>query len=322
MSNICGKKLTIPVVGAPLFIISNPKMVIAQCIAGIVGSFPALNARPESQLDEWLDEITSALAKWDQEHPDQPAAPFAVNQIVHKTNKRLDHDLALCERYKVPLIISSLGAVEEVNQAAHGFGAIVFHDIIHNRFAHKAIEKGADGLIAVAYGAGGHAGQLSPFALMNEIRSWFSGPLLLSGSIVTGRDVAAACMMGADYAYIGTPFIATEEARAKEAYKQMLVDSTANDILYTDYFSGVYGSYLRPSIEQAGLDPDALPEKPNAMMDLSKVDQPSDKPKPWRDVWSAGQGVGSINKIVSCQQRVDQLRAEYAQAIQEFKTNN
>ncbi|MFN6061030.1 MAG: NAD(P)H-dependent flavin oxidoreductase, partial [Burkholderiales bacterium] len=248
-----------PVIGSPLFIISNPKLVIAQCIAGVVGSMPALNARPASQLDEWLSEITEGLAAHNKAHPDKPAAPFAINQIVHKSNDRLEHDMAMCVKYKVPIIITSLGAREEINQAAHSYGGVVLHDIINNKFAHKAIEKGADGLVAVAAGAGGHAGVKSPFALIQEIRQWFDGPLALSGSIASGQAILAALAMGADFAYIGSAFIATEEARASEDYKQCIVDSNSDDIVYSNLFTGVHGNYLAPSIRNAGMDPDNLP---------------------------------------------------------------
>ncbi|MEN9886836.1 MAG: hypothetical protein RL758_1414, partial [Pseudomonadota bacterium] len=260
------KGLRLPVIGSPLFIISNPQLVIAQCKAGIVGSMPALNARPASQLDEWLHEITEALAAHDRAHPDCPAAPFAINQIVHKSNDRLDHDMGLCVKYKVPLIITSLGAREDVNQAAHSYGGIVMHDIINNRFARKAIDKGADGLIAVAAGAGGHAGVKSPFALIQEIRQWFDGPLALSGSIATGGAILAAQAMGADFAYIGSAFIATKEARASEAYKKCIVESNSDDIVYSNLFTGVHGNYLSPSIRAAGMDPDNLPESDPSKM--------------------------------------------------------
>jgi nitronate monooxygenase len=254
------KRVPFPVIASPLFIISNPKLVIAQCQAGVVGSMPALNARPAEQLEDWLAEITESLAAWDRAHPDQPAAPFAINQIVHKSNDRLEHDMALCAKYKVPIVITSLGAREDVNQAVHGWGGIVMHDIINNRFARKAIEKGADGLIAVAAGAGGHAGTTSPFALVQEIREWFDGPLALSGSIAHGRSILAAQAMGADFAYIGSAFIATEEARAAEAYKQMIVDSSSDDIVYSNLFTGVHGNYLRQLDRNAGLDPENLPK--------------------------------------------------------------
>jgi nitronate monooxygenase len=303
------QNLPLPIIGSPLFIISNPKLVIAQCIAGVVGSMPALNARPASQLDEWLAEITEALAAHNRAHPDRPAAPFAINQIVHKSNDRLEHDMALCVKYKVPVIITSLGAREEINQAAHSYGAVVLHDIINNKFAHKAIEKGADGLIAVAAGAGGHAGVKSPFALVQEIRQWFDGPLALSGSIASGAAVLAAQAMGADFAYMGSAFIATEEARAAEAYKQAIVDGNSDDIVYSNLFTGVHGNYLAPSIRAAGLDPENLPES-----DPSKMNFGGDAKKAWKDIWGCGQGIGAINKIQSTAEFVDQLRREYRQA--------
>jgi nitronate monooxygenase len=301
--------LPFPVIGSPLFIISNPKLVIAQCIAGVVGSMPALNARPAAQLEEWLVEITEALAAHDRAHPAQPAAPFAINQIVHKSNDRLDHDMAMCVKYKVPIIITSLGAREDINAAAHSYGGVVLHDIINNKHAHKAIEKGADGLIAVAAGAGGHAGVKSPFALIQEIRQWFDGPVALSGSISTGDAVLAAQAMGADFAYIGSAFIATEEARAAEAYKQSIVDSNSDDIIYSNLFTGVHGNYLAPSIRNAGMDPDNLP-----VSDPSKMDFGGDKSKAWKDIWGCGQGIGAITKIQSTADYVAQLKREYATA--------
>ncbi len=303
------QNLPLPIIGSPLFIISNPKLVIAQCIAGVVGSMPALNARPASQLDEWLAEITEALAAHNKANPDRPAAPFAINQIVHKSNDRLEHDMALCVKYKVPVIITSLGAREEINQAAHSYGAVVMHDIINNKFAHKAIEKGADGLIAVAAGAGGHAGVKSPFALVQEIRQWFDGPLALSGSIASGGAVLAAQAMGADFAYMGSAFIATHEARAAEAYKQAIVDGSSDDIVYSNLFTGVHGNYLAPSIRAAGLDPDHLPES-----DPSKMNFGGDAKKAWKDIWGCGQGIGAINKIQSTADFVAQLRREYRAA--------
>lgn len=305
------KNLRIPVIGAPLFIISNPKLVIAQCKAGIVGAMPALNARPVSQLDEWLAEITEELEAHNARHPDRPAAPFAINQIVHRSNKRLEQDMELCVKYKVPIIITSLGAREEVNVAAHSYGATVLHDVINNRFAHKAIEKGADGLIAVAAGAGGHAGAKSPFALVQEIREWFDGPLALSGSIAKGESILAAQAMGADLAYIGSPFIATHEARAQEEYKQMVTESTSDDIVYSNYFTGVHGNYLAPSIRKAGLDPDSLPESEPSQMSFSES---GNKSKAWRDIWGCGQGIGVIKDVVSAETYIDQLAEEYAQA--------
>lgn len=303
------KRLRLPVICSPLFIISNPDLTIAQCKAGVVGSFPSLNARPLSQLDEWLARITEELAAWDREHPDQPSAPFAVNQIVHKTNDRLEKDLELCEKYKVPMVITSLGAREELNQAVHGWGGTVMHDIINDRFARKAIEKGADGLIAVASGAGGHAGQLSPFALIQEIRQWFDGPLALSGSIASGSSVLAAQAMGADLAYIGSMFIASEEANADQAYKQMIVDSKATDIVYSNLFTGVHGNYLAPSIAKAGLDPANLPESDPSAMNFGSGG--SSKAKAWKDIWGCGQGIGAIKTRMSTAEYVDQLEREY-----------
>jgi nitronate monooxygenase len=274
-----------------------------------VGSFPSLNARPLSQLDEWLARITEELAAWDREHPDQPSAPFAVNQIVHKTNDRLEKDLELCEKYKVPMVITSLGAREELNQAVHGWGGTVMHDIINDRFARKAIEKGADGLIAVASGAGGHAGQLSPFALIQEIRQWFDGPLALSGSIASGSSVLAAQAMGADLAYIGSMFIASEEANADQAYKQMIVDSKATDIVYSNLFTGVHGNYLAPSIAKAGLDPANLPESDPSAMNFGSGG--SSKAKAWKDIWGCGQGIGVVDAVRPAANIVDQLADEY-----------
>ena len=303
------KRLRLPVICSPLFIISNPELTIAQCKAGVVGSFPSLNARPLSQLDEWLARITEELAAWDREHPDQPSAPFAVNQIVHKTNDRLEKDLELCEKYKVPMVITSLGAREELNQAVHGWGGTVMHDIINDRFARKAIEKGADGLIAVASGAGGHAGQLSPFALIQEIRQWFDGPLALSGSIASGSSVLAAQAMGADLAYIGSMFIASEEANADQAYKQMIVDSKATDIVYSNLFTGVHGNYLAPSIAKAGLDPANLPESDPSAMNFGSGG--SSKAKAWKDIWGCGQGIGVVDAVRPAANIVDQLADEY-----------
>ena len=302
-------KLRLPVVGAPLFIISNPKLVVAQCTAGIVGSMPALNARPASQLDEWLAEITESLAAWDRDHPDQPAAPFAINQIVHKTNDRLEHDMAVCARYKVPVVITSLGARTDINDAVHGWGGIVLHDIINNAFARKAVEKGADGLIAVAAGAGGHAGVKSPFALVQEIREWFDGPLALSGAIAQGGAVLAAQAMGADLAYIGSAFIATDEARASEAYKQCIVASTSDDIVYSSLFTGVHGNYLAPSIRAAGLDPDHLPESDPSAMNFG-----GGATKAWKDIWGCGQGIAPVKAVVPTRELVDRLAREYAAA--------
>ncbi|APH73515.1 NAD(P)H-dependent flavin oxidoreductase [Aquibium oceanicum] len=309
LPEILKKNLRIPVVGSPLFIISHPPLVLAQCKAGIVGSFPALNARPEAQLDEWLAQITEELAAHDRANPAQPAAPFAVNQIVHKSNTRLQHDLQMCVKYKVPVVITSLGAVEEVNQAVHSYGGIVLHDIIHDRHARKAIEKGADGLIAVAAGAGGHAGTLSPFALVQEIRQWFDGPLLLSGAIANGGAILAAQAMGADMAYIGSPFIATREARAEDAYKQMIVDSKAADIVYSNLFTGVHGNYLKGSIRAQGLDPDDLPAS-----DPSKMNFGSDKTKAWKHIWGCGQGIGAVEAVTTAAELVDRLVGEYEAA--------
>lgn len=311
LPEILKKNLRIPVVGAPLFIISHPALVIAQCKAGIVGSFPALNARPETQLDEWLAEITEALRDHDEKNPDSPAAPFAVNQIVHRSNKRLEHDLTMCVKYKVPIVISSLGAVPEVNDAIHSYGGIVLHDIINNRHANSAIRKGADGLIAVAAGAGGHAGPLSPFALVQEIREWFDGPLLLSGAIATGKAVLAAQAMGADLAYIGSSFIATEEARAVDDYKQMIVDSASSDIVYSNYFTGIHGNYLKPSIAKSGMDPDHLPEADPSKMDFEAATTGA---KAWKDIWGCGQGIGAIKQIVPAGELVARLEREYKEA--------
>ncbi len=302
-------RLPFPVIGSPLFIISNPKLVIAQCINGVVGAMPALNARPAAQLDEWLAEITEALAAWDKAHPDQPAAPFAINQIVHKSNDRLEHDMQVCVKYKVPIYITSLGAREDINAAAHSYGGVVLHDIINNKFARKAIEKGADGLIAVAAGAGGHAGVKSPFALIQEIRSWFDGPVALSGSISTGAAVLAAQAMGADFAYIGSAFIATEEARAVDGYKQAIVAGTSDDIVYSNLFTGVHGNYLAPSIRAAGLDPDKLPES-----DPSKMNFGGDKTKAWKDIWGSGHGIGAVSKVQGAAGFIAQLKREYGEA--------
>ncbi len=301
--------LPFPVIASPLFIISNPKLVIAQCIAGVVGSMPALNARPAEQLEEWLIEITEALDAHNKAHPDRPAAPYAINQIVHKSNDRLEHDMAMCVKYKVPIIITSLGAREDINAAAHSYGGVVLHDIINNKHAHKAIEKGADGLIAVAAGAGGHAGVKSPFALIQEIRQWFDGPVALSGAISTGDAVLAAQAMGADFAYIGSAFIATEEARAVDAYKQSIVDSNSDDIVLSNLFTGVHGNYLAPSIRNAGMDPDNLPES-----DPSKMNFSGDKTKAWKDIWGCGQGIGAIDKVQSTADYVAQLKRQYAAA--------
>ncbi|MCQ1834463.1 NAD(P)H-dependent flavin oxidoreductase [Neorhizobium galegae] len=304
-------RLRLPVVASPLFIISHPELTLAQCKAGVVGAFPALNARPESQLDEWLAMITEDLATYNAANPDRTAAPFAVNQIVHTSNKRLEHDLMMCVKYKVPIVISSLGAVPEVNAAVHSYGGIVLHDIINNRHANSAIRKGADGLIAVAAGAGGHAGTLSPFALVQEIREWFDGPLLLAGAIATGGGILAAQAMGADMAYIGSPFIATKEARAVDGYKQMIVDSNAADVVYSNYFTGIHGNYLKGSITATGMDPDALPVADPSKMDF---DQAVSGPKAWKEIWGAGQGVGAVKAVVPVAELVDRLENEYRAA--------
>ena len=301
--------LPFPAIASPLFIISNPKLVIEQCKAGIVGSMPALNARPAAQLEEWLIEITETLAAYNKANPDKPAAPFAINQIVHKSNDRLEHDMAMCVKYKVPIIITSLGAREEINAAAHSYGGVVLHDIINNKHAHKAIEKGADGLIAVAAGAGGHAGVKSPFALIQEIRQWFDGPVALSGSIATGDAILAAQAMGADFAYIGSAFIATTEARAADDYKQAIVDSNSDDIVYSNLFTGVHGNYLAPSIRAAGLDPENLPES-----DPSKMNFGGDAKKAWKDIWGCGQGIGAIQSVQSTAQLVAQFKTQYQAA--------
>lgn len=301
--------LRLPVIGSPMFIISHPALVIAQCKAGVVGAMPSLNARPAEQLDDWLCEITEALAAHNQAHPGQPAAPFAVNQIVHKSNDRLERDMAVCEKHKVPLVITSLGARADVNDAVHRWGGLVLHDVIHNGHAHKAIDKGVDGLIAVAAGAGGHAGPKSPFALVQEIRAWFPGPLALAGAIGTGQGILAAQAMGADLAYIGSAFIATDEARAVPEYKQMVVDSSSDDIIYTNLFTGVHGNYLQASIRRAGLDPDNLAESDPTAMDFTRGSA-----KAWRDIWGAGQGVGAVDRIEPVAARVARWQAEYAAA--------
>lgn len=302
--------LPLPIIASPMFIISNPKLVIAQCIAGVVGSMPALNARPQSQLDEWLAEITEALAAHDKVHPDRPAAPFAINQIVHKSNDRLERDMEVCVRHKVPIYITSLGAREDINAAAHSHGGIVLHDVINDGFARKAISKGADGLVAVAAGAGGHAGVKSPFALVQEIRRWFTGPLALAGAIATGRAVLAARAMGADFAYIGSAFIATAEAHAPDAYKQMIVDATSDDVVYSNAFTGVHGNYLVASIRAAGLDPANLVQSdPSKMSFADGIIR-----KPWRDIWAGGHGIGAIDRIRSAAEFIGQLRREYLEA--------
>jgi nitronate monooxygenase len=305
-------RLRIPVIGAPMFIVSNPALVIAQCTAGIVGSFPALNARPAALLDEWLHEIGEALAAWDRDHPDRPAAPFAVNQIVHRSNDRFEQDMAVCAKWQVPIVITSLGARVELNEAVHAWGGITLHDVIDDRFARKAIEKGADGIIAVAAGAGGHAGRWSPFALLQEIRAWFDGPLILSGAIANGGSVLAAEAAGADLAYVGSPFIATHEANAPDAYKQAIVESGAADIVYTDLFTGVHGNYLRASIAGAGLDPDNLVGLDATAMKFGS--EGSARSKAWRDIWGSGQGIGVVDRVRPAAEFVDLLAGQYAAA--------
>ncbi len=309
LPTILQHRLTLPVIASPLFIISNPALVIAQCVAGVVGSFPALNARPETALAEWIERIQDALAAHDAAHPGRPAAPFAVNQIVHRSNARLEHDMEVCVRYRVPIVITSLGARPEVNAAVHSYGGIVLHDVIDDRFARKAIEKGADGLVAVAAGAGGHAGTLSPFALIQEIRAWFEGPLALSGSIATGGAVLAAQAMGADLGYIGSAFIATTEANANQSYKQAIVDGSASSIVYTDLITGVHGNYLKPSLVAAGLDPDNLPRSDPSAMDFG-----AGKPKAWKDIWGSGQGIGAVDRVLSTADLVARLTREYQAA--------
>ena len=309
---ILSERLKLPIIAAPLFIISNPDLVIAQCKAGIVGSFPALNARPAEELDRWLEKITTELAEYDAANPESPSAPFAVNQIVHGSNDRLQHDMEMCVKWKVPIVITSLGAKEFVNESVHSYGGIVLHDIINDHFARKAIEKGADGLIAVAAGAGGHAGALSPFALVQELREWFDGPLLLSGSIANGDAVLAAQAMGADLAYIGSAFIATEEANAEQPYKQSLVDSSADDIVLSSLFTGVHGNYLKPSIIAAGMDPDNLPESDPSKMNFGSGGN-SDA-KAWKDIWGCGQGIGAVKAVLSAQELVDKIEAQYIAA--------
>jgi nitronate monooxygenase len=304
------KNLPFPVVGSPLFIISNPKLVIEQCKAGVVGSMPALNARPAEQLEDWLAEITETLADYNTKNPDSPAAPFAINQIVHRSNDRLDHDMALCEKYKVPIIITSLGAREDVNRAVQSWGGIVLHDVISNVFAHKAIEKGADGLICVAAGAGGHASVKSPFAMIQEVRDWFDGPVLLAGSIATGGAILAAQAMGADLAYIGSPFIATHEARAVDDYKKMIVESNSDDIVYSNFYTGVHGNYLKGSIRNAGMDPDNLPESDPSKMNFGG----GGEKRAWRDIWGCGQGIGVISEVLPTAELIARLRREYEEA--------
>ena len=310
------ERLRLPVIGAPLFIVSNPDLVIAQCKAGIVGSFPALNARPQSLLDEWIHRIEEELSAWDRDNPDRPSAPYAVNQIVHRSNDRLEADMATCAKWKVPIVITSLGAIEELNHAVHGWGGITLHDIINDRFARKAVEKGADGLIAVATGAGGHAGTLSPFALVQEIRQWFDGPLILSGAIATGRAILAAQAMGADLGYIGSPFIATQEANAAEAYKQGIVEGRAADIVYSSLFTGVSGNYLRASITASGLDPDNLPEGDLKTMDFGGGESAK---KAWRDIWGSGQGIGAIDRVRPAGEYVAELIRQYVEAKAELR---
>ena len=309
-------RLRLPVIGSPLFIISGPELVIAQCKAGVIGSFPALNARPSGVLDEWLHQITEELAAHNRDNPESPAAPFAVNQIVHKSNNRLEEDMEVCAKWQVPLIITSLGAREDINMAVRGWGGMVLHDVINDRFARKAIEKGASGLIPVAAGAGGHAGTLSPFALMQEIHEWFDGPVALSGSIACGRSILAAQAMGADFAYIGTPWIATKEARAVEGYKQAIVEGSATDIVYSNLFTGVHGNYLRPSIVAAGLDPDNLPESDPSKMNFGSGG--NTEAKAWKDIWGSGQGIGAVKAVESVAERVAKLEAEYNQARAEL----
>jgi nitronate monooxygenase len=313
---ILSQRLRLPVIASPLFIISGPDLVIAQCKAGVVGSFPSLNARPISQLDEWLARITEELADWDRKNPDRLSAPFAVNQIVHKTNNRLDEDVALCKKYNVPLVITSLGANVDMNTEIHSWGGVILHDVINDKFARKAIEKGADGLIPVAAGAGGHAGGLSPFALMQELRQWFDGPIALSGSIACGRSILAAQAMGADLAYMGSAFIATKEANAVQGYKDMIVESSGEDIVYSNLFTGVHGNYLRPSIERAGLDPENLPQADPSKMNFGSGG--NTEAKAWKDIWGCGQGIGVLNDIPSVADYVDRLAAEYETAKAEL----
>jgi nitronate monooxygenase len=313
---ILAERLRIPVIASPLFIVSGPELVIAQCKAGVVGSFPSLNARPVSQLDEWLAQITEELADWDRKNPDRLSAPFAVNQIVHKTNNRLEEDVELAVKYRVPITITSLGAREDVNAAIHSYGGVVMHDVINDKFAHKAVEKGADGLIPVAAGAGGHAGGLSPFALIQELREWFDGPIALSGAIANGRAILGAQAMGADLAYIGSAFIATQEARAVQGYKDMIVESTGEDIVYSNLFTGVHGNYLRPSIERAGLDPDNLPQADPSKMNFGSGG--NQEAKAWKDIWGCGQGIGAVKAVVTAGELIDRLAAEYEAAKSEL----
>lgn len=309
-------RLSLPVIAAPLFIISVPDLVIAQCKAGVVGSFPALNARPAALLDEWLARIKEELAAHDKAHPDRLSAPFAVNQIVHKSNNRLDQDLALCEKHKVPMMITSLGAREELNQAAHNWGCVVFHDVINQKFAHKAVEKGADGLVLVSAGAGGHAGTISPLAFVAETQAWFDGPIALSGAIGTGRAIRAARVLGADFAYIGSAFIATKEANAVEGYKQMITSSSAEDIVYSNLFTGVHGNYLKPSIVASGMDPDNLPTSdPSKMSFGTDASGERAKPKAWKEIWGSGQGVGSVPAVVPAAELIARFKKEYDEAV-------
>ncbi|MFO1109671.1 MAG: nitronate monooxygenase family protein [Bradyrhizobium sp.] len=309
-------RLSVPVIGSPLFIISVPDLVIAQCKAGVVGSFPALNARPAALLDEWIARIKEELAAWDKANPNRLSAPFAVNQIVHKSNNRLDQDMAVCEKYKVPMLITSLGAREDLNRAAHDWGGIVFHDVINQRFAHKAIEKGADGLILVAAGAGGHAGTISPLAFVEETRAWFDGPIALSGAIANGRAIRAARILGADFAYIGSAFIATKEANAVEAYKEMITASSAEDIIYSNLFTGVHGNYLKPSIVRAGLNPDELPTSDPTKMNFgTDASGERAKPKAWKEIWGSGQGIGGIGKVVPAAELIARFKKEYDEAV-------
>ncbi len=308
-------RLSIPAIGSPLFIVSGPELVIAQCKAGVVGSFPALNARPAALLDEWLHRIKEELAAHDKAHPDRLSAPFAVNQIVHKSNNRLDQDLAVCEKHKVPMVITSLGAREELNQAVHAWGGITFHDVINQKFAHKAVEKGADGLVLVAAGAGGHAGAISPFAFVAETRQWFDGPIALSGAMGNGRAIRAARVLGADFAYIGSAFIATNEANAPENYKNMIAASSADDIVYSNLFTGVHGNYLKPSIVAAGMDPDNLPvSDPSKMNFGTDASGERNKPKAWKEIWGSGQGIGTVDKVMPVAELVARFKSEYEAA--------
>lgn len=312
LPRILSERLALPAIASPLFIISGPQLVIAQCKAGIIGSFPALNARPKELLDEWLHQIREELEAHDRDHPDQPSAPFAVNQIVHRSNNRLEYDMEICVKHKAPIIITSLGAREDLNNAVHSYGGVTLHDVIDNRFARKAVEKGADGLIAVAAGAGGHAGTLSPIALLQDIREWFDGPLALSGAIATGRSILAAQAMGADLAYIGSAFIATKEANANESYKRGIVEADSSSIVYSNLFTGVHGNYLRDSIIRAGLDPDNLPTSDPSKMNFSDDGK---QIKPWRDIWGSGQGIGPVKEILPVSELIARFRREYAEAL-------